>query len=235
MMNEKSKKNLKLQLLKRQLESGNLPHAYLFSGRNESSKNEVIDYIKKQFFVSNNAQNSDFHEIIKMPITIDDVREIKSFAYTTPIQNEKHIFLIRNIENLSRDAAPALLKLLEEAPSNAIILATTTNIQSLLPTILSRFSHLRFVEKFIQKDFPVFEKVKKLPLSKRFAHAAEIVKNNEFTELLNGELFYLAKLARENKESRATDNLKRALRAKTIAGDPTINKRMLCEYLLAIM
>ena len=146
-----------MELLKRQFERGVFPHAYLFSGSDEEAKNEAIEFISERILGSNWARSMDFTEISASPITIDEIRALKSRAYSAPITGTKNVFVIRNIENLSRDAAPALLKILEDPPESLLVLATTSNRDALLPTIKSRFSILNFYKKS-GSDLQHFEK-----------------------------------------------------------------------------
>ena len=136
-----------LDILKRQIEKKVLPHAYLFSGSDEATKESAIEFILTEFLGKNYKIHPDFFELREDTITIDEIRALKSRAYSAPIAGEKNIFLIRNLENLSRDASPALLKILEDPPLSLLILATTTNRNLLLPTIKSRFSMLNFYKK----------------------------------------------------------------------------------------
>ena len=147
----------KLELLKRQLERGVFPHAHLFSGSDEEGKNEAIEFILENVLGEGWAKSLDFAEISNNPITIDEIRALKSRAYSAPLSGIKNIFVIRNIENLSRDAAPALLKILEDPPESLLILATTSKRDLLLPTIRSRFSALNFYGKS-DSDLQNFEK-----------------------------------------------------------------------------
>src|SRR3989338_2921146 len=137
--------NKQLDFLKRQIERGALPHAYLFAGTDNEGKEEAIEYLSGALMPQRKGGiNPDFCEINSDPITIDDIRLVKEKASMSPLAGEKNIFLIRNIERLSWQAAPALLKLLEEAPATSFILATTGNLEKVLPTLRSRFSVLKF-------------------------------------------------------------------------------------------
>lgn len=99
-------------------------------------------------FLGRNYEHSpDLFKIAGTPITIEDVRAIKIKASQSPLAGEFNVFLIENIENLSREAAVATLKLLEEPPPRSVIIATTANVKKILPTIKSRFSVFRFWKK----------------------------------------------------------------------------------------
>ena len=63
---------------------------------------------------------------------------VREFLQVGPIQARSKVVIIRRAERLNRDAADALLKLLEEPPDYARFILTTTSASSLLPTIRSR-------------------------------------------------------------------------------------------------
>ena len=77
------------------------------------------------------------------PILIDDARRINEFASLKPIANKNKVILIENIENLSPNAANAILKTLEGPEENTAFLLTTTKLTAVLPTIRSRCVKLK--------------------------------------------------------------------------------------------
>ncbi|MDI9818196.1 MULTISPECIES: DNA polymerase III subunit [unclassified Legionella] len=71
-------------------------------------------------------------------IKIDQVRELQAVAYTSPQLNNNRVIIINPAEKMNLASANALLKLLEEPPSDVIFLLVAEQISSILPTILSR-------------------------------------------------------------------------------------------------
>ena len=65
-----------------------------------------------------------------------------------PYYGPKKIYIINECEKMTVQAQNALLKTLEEPPAYGVILLLTTNVEALLPTILSRcvVLHMRPVE-----------------------------------------------------------------------------------------
>src|SRR3990167_1071185 len=193
-MPEKPPENSKLSLLKRQIKCGMLPQAYLFYGNDEKAKDEAVHLLSIHFLGENYAHSPDFFKI-------------KSSQ--SSVSGKKNVFLIKNIENLSREASPAMLKLLEEPSISSIIIATTKNKSFLLGTIKSRFSSFRFwtPEPELEKSGDELE----TKLIKSLARAEIAV--------------------RKNPNSGNILKFEKTLGIYKIINDPTINKRLLGEYL----
>jgi len=71
-------------------------------------------------------------------ISIDHIREIKLFLQTSPPKNRHKVVVIPNSAHMSIPAQHAILKILEEPPSYALIVLACSNFHHLLPTITSR-------------------------------------------------------------------------------------------------
>lgn len=73
-------------------------------------------------------------------ITIDTVRRLKKFLRLKTIGNQpiRRIILIEDAQAMTPEAQNSLLKILEEPPSDSILILTCDNSHSLLPTIVSR-------------------------------------------------------------------------------------------------
>ncbi len=75
---------------------------------------------------------------LKKVIGVDDVRGIGHFLSMTPAEGGWRVVVVDSVDELNPNAANALLKVLEEPPSRAILLLVCHNSASLLPTIRSR-------------------------------------------------------------------------------------------------
>lgn len=72
-------------------------------------------------------------------IGVEDIRtQINGDVAIKPYSGSKKIYIMNEGEKMTVQAQNALLKTLEEPPEYAVILILTTNVDSLLPTILSR-------------------------------------------------------------------------------------------------
>lgn len=80
----------------------------------------------------------------KDEISVDQVRKITIFASQTAGEGNQKIILIEPAEAMNSAAANALLKWLEEPPSNTYFILVSHNPSRLLPTIRSRCRRLSF-------------------------------------------------------------------------------------------
>lgn len=72
-------------------------------------------------------------------IGVDDIRrQINTDVAIKPYSGPKKIYIVSEGEKMTVQAQNALLKTLEEPPEYAVILILTDNVNTLLPTILSR-------------------------------------------------------------------------------------------------
>jgi len=218
--------NTKLNLLKRQIERGILPHAYLFSGTDEMAKNEATEYIFGELLKVEPGKfgsHPDFYQVESDPITIDDVRALKSKASAGPLVGKRCVFYLKKIENLSQQASPALLKLLEEPGPNSFILASTENANSVLPTLRSRFAHIKFTGHASSK------KIEKPAIPKKAPEGEEAA------AFLMEALNYARSLAKREPSGENVSRFSGLLKAVTSLQDPTINKRLLAEYAIMLV
>ena len=80
----------------------------------------------------------------KKNIGIEQIREIHPFLNLKSFANSYKIVIINNAEELSREAANSLLKFLEEAPSQVVIILIAHNLRKILSTIVSRCQLFKF-------------------------------------------------------------------------------------------
>lgn len=161
---------------------GKVSHAYILNGERNSGK----EFISKVFamtlqcekgakqpcgechscrqFLSGNQPDVIFvtHEKPNT-IGVDDIREkINNDVVIKPYSSQKKIYIINEAEKMTVQAQNALLKTLEEPPEYAVIMLLTTNVDVLLPTILSRCVVLNMkpvaddlVRKFLMEELKV--------------------------------------------------------------------------------
>lgn len=83
---------------------------------------------------------------LRSEIVVDSARGVAEFLRLTPAEGGWRIVVVDGAEHLNRNAANALLKVLEEPPPRAVLLMVCAAPGRLLPTIRSRCRRLRLGE-----------------------------------------------------------------------------------------
>lgn len=153
-----------VQTLTNAISSGLVSHAYLFSGPRGTGKTTVARILAKAVNCQNRKEGeaepcnkcSSCLEIMEgrsMDLIeidaashrgIDEVRELRDGIRFTPTKSKYKVFIFDEAHQLSKDAANALLKTLEEPPAHAIFVLATTEIHKMIPTIVSRCQRFDF-------------------------------------------------------------------------------------------
>ena len=141
-----------------------ISHAYLFAGPRGSGKTTLARLLSKAVNCQNRKKGefepcnkcSSCSEIMEgrsmdlMEIDaashrgIDDARELIDGIRFMPTKSKYKVFIIDESHQLTREAANALLKTLEEPPAHAIFILATTEIHKMIPTIVSRCQRFDF-------------------------------------------------------------------------------------------
>ena len=136
-------------------------HAYLFSGPRGTGKTTTARILAKALNCENPVDGDACDKCASciaitrgssLDVTeldaasnngVDDIREITAGAWHgTPGRWKVYIF--DEVHQLTKAAAAALLKTLEEPPSHVVFVLATTDPHKVLPTIRSRTQHLEF-------------------------------------------------------------------------------------------
>ena len=86
---------------------------------------------------------------LRTEIVVDDVRDLSHFLRLTPSDGGWRIAIVDAADEMNRNAANALLKILEEPPDRAVLLVVSHAPGRLLPTIRSR------CRKLVMKPLPL--------------------------------------------------------------------------------
>ncbi len=79
---------------------------------------------------------------IRAEIAVDDVRGLGEFMHMTPAMGKWRVAIVDSADEMNRNSANAVLKILEEPPPNAVLLIVSHAPGRLLPTIRSRCRRL---------------------------------------------------------------------------------------------
>ncbi|MBR1985186.1 MAG: hypothetical protein IKA31_05525 [Clostridia bacterium] len=93
-------------------------------------------------------------------ILVDDVKDLIENVNLTPVESEHKVFIFNNFSTANTQSQNKLLKILEEPPKNTYIILNVTNINKVLPTVVSRCKKIRLsplskqeIENFVNLDF----------------------------------------------------------------------------------
>jgi len=77
-------------------------------------------------------------------IPVDQIRQMQKELCLKPFEGKRKVVIITEVENMHPSSANSLLKTLEEPPPDSNLILTTTDINRLLPTVVSRCQQIRF-------------------------------------------------------------------------------------------
>ena len=121
--------------LKKQIESGSIAHAYLFSGGRGTGKTSIARIFAHEL----GCDTQDVYEIDAASNRgINEIREVRDGVANRPFASAYKVYIIDEVHMLTKEAFNALLKTLEEPPAHVIFILATTEKHKVLDTILSR-------------------------------------------------------------------------------------------------
>ncbi len=143
------------------LNVGKVAHAYLFSGPRGVGKTTIarllaksLNCLKSGGIPCNACEHcEDFNkgraiDLIEIDAAsnrgIDEVRELREGVKFVPTKGRYKCYIIDEAHQLTKEASNALLKTLEEPPAHAVFVLATTELDKMLPTIISRTQHYDF-------------------------------------------------------------------------------------------
>ena len=149
-------------ILKNQIKTGRISHAYLFSGPRGTGKTSTAKIFAKAVNCRENREgnpcgecavckelvNENNMDVIEIDAAsnngVDEIRDLREKVRYAPAVGIYKVYIIDEVHMLSIGAFNALLKTLEEPPAHAIFILATTQPGKLPSTILSRCQHYQF-------------------------------------------------------------------------------------------
>ena len=147
--------------LSNQVKSGELTHAYLFTGTRGTGKTSCAKIFSKAVNCLSpedgspcgncsvckalNEPNTDVLEIDAASNNrVDEIRDLRERVKYPPTIARKKVYIIDEVHMLTESAFNALLKTLEEPPEYVVFILATTEVHKLPATILSRCTRFDF-------------------------------------------------------------------------------------------
>jgi len=242
-------------LLKRAVENNKAPQAMIFAGQDFAGQKDLA---KKFFELLNKGNNLETDLIVVSPINrdiqIDQIRELANSLSYRPQFADFRAVIIEQAHTLNKLAQNCFLKTLEEPPGRTFFILITAFPETLLPTVRSRCSVLKFFP-IKEKEPEQIDEIVNL-LKKSVGYRFDFIKNffdkdttaqetetflENFTRYLRNIL--LAKLgikkeglSMEGLEEYSIEQLKQILRLtcdlKFLVTSTNINKRLGFENLM---
>ena len=151
-----------VKTLVNQIKSGNIGHAYLFTGTRGTGKTSVAKIFSRavnclhpedgspcgKCEVCMELALSGNFDILEIDAasnnSVDQIRELTDKINFPPTVGKYKVYIIDEVHMLSKSAHNALLKTLEEPPAHAIFILATTEVHAIPATILSRCMRFDF-------------------------------------------------------------------------------------------
>jgi len=181
---------LVVEILGNAAKTGKISHAYLFYGPRGTGKTTAARIVAKLANCETRANDEAFKkkgepcnkcrpckeidegralDVIEIDAAsnrgIDEIRSLKEGIRLSPTSYGYKVFIIDEAHQLTKQAADALLKILEEPPAHAIFILATTEYEKLSSTIISRTQRFHFRRVPTQL---ILKKLTKIASSEKF-------------------------------------------------------------------
>ncbi|MDP2864464.1 MAG: DNA polymerase III subunit gamma/tau, partial [bacterium] len=196
-----------VQTLTNAVSTGMISHAYLFSGPRGSGKTSLGRILAKAVNCGNRKEGTaepcnkcpsclEIMEGRSMDLIeidaashrgIDEMRELKDGIRFVPTKSKYKVFIIDESHQLTKEAANALLKTLEEPPAHAIFVLATTEIHKMISTIISRCQRFDFRKLTLPEIIKRLEIISQKEKAKIEKAALELIALNSGGSIRDGE------------------------------------------------
>lgn len=150
------------ETLKRQVATGRLSHAYLFTGTRGTGKTTCAKILARavnclqpengnpcnRCSACTGIESGSILDVLELDAAsnngVDQVRALRDEAVYTPAAVRKRVYIVDEVHMLSTAAFNALLKILEEPPEHLMFILATTELHKVPATIRSRCQQFSF-------------------------------------------------------------------------------------------
>ena len=150
------------ETLKRQVATGRLSHAYLFTGTRGTGKTTCAKILARAVNCENPVDGNPCNccpacmgiesgailDVLELDAAsnngVDQIRALRDEAIYTPAAVRKRVYIVDEVHMLSTPAFNALLKILEEPPAHLMFILATTELHKVPATIKSRCQQFAF-------------------------------------------------------------------------------------------
>ena len=171
------------RVLKNQIVTGKVSHAYIFSGTRGTGKTSAAKIFARAINCEHpidgepcneceacrSILSGDSTDVVEMDAasnnSVENIRAIRQEVMYVSTQVKYKVYIIDEAHMLSTSAFNALLKTLEEPPEHVVFILATTEEHKILPTILSRCIRFEFKKlteeeivtrlKYVLKDYNI--------------------------------------------------------------------------------
>jgi len=109
-------------------------------GPKEKQEKEIEEY--KRVRIQDPYARAGFDRAVNIPV--EQIRSLQRDIFLKPFEAKRKVFIIAEAEKMHNSSANSLLKTLEEPPADANLILTSSDLNKLLPTVVSRCQQIRF-------------------------------------------------------------------------------------------
>jgi DNA polymerase III delta prime subunit len=248
-----------IQLLTSQLMRDKFSHAYLFVGTQDSGKSKVAKEFARSLLCEKRPKSSalpacglcksckllvvgthpDFLNVVgketpngKLSLGISESRKLKEWAQSTAFLGRK-VAIVDDISFLTREAANALLKLLEEPSGEKILILLASQQERVLPTIRSRVWEIKFWASLGKQQYDILD-IFIASVAKRMVFAGKLAEDHaQSVKFLTNAENALASKLEDSVASPGSipKTLKKVQEARMLLENTPVNARLVLESL----
>jgi len=193
-------------VLKNQVRTGAIGHAYLFSGTRGTGKTSCAKIFSRAVNCLNPQDGNPCNvcencraileettmDVVEMDAAsnrrIDDIRDLRDKVIYPPTQLKYKVYIIDEAHMITNEAFNALLKIMEEPPEHLIFILATTELERVPVTILSRTQRYEFTRidlSSIEANLRRITELNGLSITDEAAHALAIAADGAMRDALS--------------------------------------------------